>query len=99
MLKKLDKYNMEQILQHITDEEEIQVFHKWIAQLCNPDSRIVQDSEEKFQKILDEAPMTSTTSSRLLPMPGKDANLAGIETEGQKLMRKLANKYVRILNF
>lgn len=80
---------MEQILQHITDEDEIQVFHKWIAELCNPDSSIVQDAKDKFQRILDENPIMNR------PMPGKDANLAGIEPEGQKLMRKLANKYVR----
>ena len=31
---------MEQILQHIADEQEIKDFHAWISQLCHPDSPV-----------------------------------------------------------
>ena len=45
---------MEQILEHIADEQEIKIFHQWISDLCNPDSKIVQDSGDLFKTIFDE---------------------------------------------
>ena len=45
---------MEQLLEHICYEDEIEIFHQWISEeLCNPDSRIVQSSSEKFKTITD----------------------------------------------
>ena len=46
---------MEQLLEHICCEDEIKVFHQWITEeLCNPDSKIVQNSSVKFKTITED---------------------------------------------
>ena len=45
---------MEAILQHIADEAEIDEFHKWISDLCDPDSKLVQNTKDKYFKQVEE---------------------------------------------
>ena len=93
--------SMEQVLEHICCEDEIKTFHQWISDLCNPDSRIVQNSSDKFQTITEEQNMQKTTTNF------KDASATGLMTstnlesatgDGQGLLRSLANKYVSKLH-
>ena len=97
---------MEQVLEHICCEDEIKTFHQWISDLCNPDSKIVQNSTDKFKIITEEQSMQTTTF--------KDASATGLMTstnldsvgttttapavDGQNLLRSLANKYVSIIS-
>ena len=92
MLRKLSDTSdivndMEQILQHIADEEEIKVFHQWISDLCNPDYEIVLESRATFKTILDQTSRSRQSKCSTFESPS--------ETEGHLLLRSLANKYVR----
>ena len=95
----MNKERMEQVLQHICCEDEIKTFHQWISELCNPDSRIVQHSSDKFKTITEEQSMQKTGTATDF----KDASTTGLMTstnhesatgDGQNLLRSLANKYV-----
>ena len=91
---------MEQVLQHICCEDEIKTFHQWISELCNPDSRIVQHSSDKFKTITEEQSMQKSETATDF----KDASTTGLMTstnleqsatgDGENLLRSLANKYV-----
>ena len=79
---------MEQILQHIADEQEIKHFHSWISDLCSPDSPV--PNVEQFDKILSQQKSVNTALTA-----GKDVNLSSTcHQEGQKVLRALANKFV-----
>ena len=96
----MNKERMEQVLQHICCEDEIKTFHQWISELCNPDSRIVQHSSDKFKTITEEQSMQKTSETAT---DFKDASTTGLMTstnlesatgDGENLLRSLANKYV-----
>ena len=96
----MNKERMEQVLQHICCEDEIKTFHQWISELCNPDSKIVQHSSDKFKTITEEQSMQKTSETAT---DFKDASTTGLMTstnlesatgDGQNLLRSLANKYV-----
>ena len=90
--------NMEQLLEHIADEDEILDFHQWIRILCNPDSDLVQNSDSKFKAICRSENISNVSAF----LPGKEAT-NGLMTstdldqgrDGQDLMKSLANRYVR----
>ena len=96
----MNKERMEQVLQHICCEDEIKTFHQWISELCNPDSRIVQHSSDKFKTITEEQSMQKSETATDF----KDASTTGLMTstnleqsatgDGENLLRSLANKYV-----
>ena len=57
---------MESILQHLADEVEIDAFHHWISELCDPDSQLVQDANDKyFNKIKEEVELRNDANSML----------------------------------
>ena len=57
---------MESILQHLADEVEIDAFHHWISELCDPDSQLVQDANDKyFKKIKEEVELRNEANSML----------------------------------
>ena len=97
------------MLEHICCEDEIKTFHQWISELCNPDSPIVQNSSDKFKTITEEQSMQTMTfkdasatglmTSTNLNSAGTTAAAAatGTESDGQNLLRSLANKYVSII--
>ena len=72
----MNKERMEQVLQHICCEDEIKTFHQWISELCNPDSRIVQHSSDKFKTITEEQSMQKTGTATDF----KDASTTGLMT-------------------
>ena len=97
------------MLEHICCEDEIKTFHQWISDLCNPDSKIVQNSTDKFKIITEEQSMQTMTfkdasatglmTSTNLNSAGTTAAAAtGTESDGQNLLRSLANKYVSIIS-
>ena len=59
---------MEAILQHIADEAEIDEFHKWISDLCDPDSKLVQNTKDKYFKQVEEETQLRLNNNDL---PGK----------------------------
>ena len=78
---------MEQILQHIADEQEIKYFHTWISDLCAPDSPV--PNVEQFDTIVNKHKVNSTLTT------GKDVNLSSAcHQEGQNVLKALANKFV-----
>ena len=89
--------NMEQLLEHIADEEEILEFHQWIRDLCHPDSSLVQGSGDKFQKICDQDREHSLLLSHAKNATDSLMTSTDLQDQdkGQKLLRSLANKYVR----
>ena len=83
---------MEQILEHIADEQEIKQFHTWISDLCHPDSPV--PNVDQFDKIVRKHEQNRPS----MPTMGKDANLTSTcPQEGQRVLRALANKFVSIM--
>lgn len=82
---------MEQlIVEHIANEDEIKIFHSWIGQLCDPNSMIVQHSQDnKFQAILEQQHQDQDLLKNTSAQP-----MTHLDRDGQKLLRSLANKYV-----
>ena len=81
---------MEQILQHIADEQEIKHFHGWISELCHPDSPV--PNAQHFDKIANDHRALNTVSLG----GGKDLSSTHQEHSGQRILRALANKFVSI---
>ena len=80
---------MEQILQHIADEQEIKDFHAWISQLCHPDSPVA--NVQHFDQILsDHHQAQATLEDR------KTSTYLDHAGSGQRILRALANKFVSI---
>lgn len=86
---------MEQILQHIADEQEIKDFHAWISQLCHPDSPVA--NVQHFDQIQSDhqAKLESLRANRKdnLSLTSTNQEHAG---SGQRILRALANKFVSI---
>lgn len=83
---------MDQLIEHIANEDEIKIFHSWIGQLCDPNSKIVQHSQDnKFQAVLEQHQLDLHLLKNASAQP-----MTHLDLDGQKLLRSLANKYVRI---
>ena len=82
---------MEQILQHIADEQEIKDFHAWISQLCHPDSPVA--NVQHFDQILSDHQASLATNS---PLDRKTSTYLDHAGSGQRILRALANKFVSI---
>ena len=86
---------MEQILQHIADEQEIKQFHSWISELCHPDSPV--PNVRHFEKIASEHQAFNSVTG--LGSNGKDlSSTHQQENGGQRILRALANKFVSIFD-
>ena len=60
---------MDALLQHLADEVEIDEFHTWISEVCDPDAKIVQVTNEKHFKNVEEDFLQKTSSNN--DQPGK----------------------------
>ncbi len=86
---------MDQLVEHIANEEEIKIFHSWITDLCNPDSKLVQDLQKhRFTQIASEVDPVLFPIKNDVPM--LVTSTAQCDIDGKKLLRSLANKYVSL---
>ena len=59
---------MDALLQHLADEVEIDEFHTWISEVCDPDAKIVQLAKEKHFTTIEEDFLRKTSHN---DQPGK----------------------------